>query len=396
MLRVLVLSTLFPDASRPNFGVFVERQTLGLAARDGVAVQVVAPIGVPPWPLGLLSRYATLAALPQQEVWKGLDVFRPRFANLPGTGGRFHAGALESALVPLLKRICRDFPFDVINAEYFFPDGPAAVALGRRFGVPVAIKARGSDIHFWAGKPAIRPQIVAAGRAAAGLLAISQPMRDDMIALGMPAERIRCILTGVDFTRFAPQPRAAAKAAVGAAGPLVLSVGALIPRKGHALVIDAVAALPGVALWIAGEGPDRPALERQIARLGVGDRVRLLGSVPHGELPSLLAAADAMALASTSEGLANAWLEALASGTPVVIPDVGGARQAVRGAEAGRIVERTAPAFAAALADLLAAPPDPDAVRASVAPFTWETNGARLHRFLAALAARGAPDPDMT
>ena len=392
MLRVLVLSTLFPDAARPNFGIFVERQTLTLAERPEVAVRVVAPIGLPPPPLDRLRRHRGLAALPRSETWKGLNVHRPRFRSWPATGGRFHAGALVRAVAPLLADIRRDFPFDVINAEFFFPDGVAAVELGRRFGVPVAIKARGADIHHWARNPATAAQIRAAAHAADGLLSVSEAMRDDMTALGLPGGRTECILTGVDFARFASGDRARAKAALGAEGPLVLSVGALIPRKGHQIVIEAVAAMPGVQLWVAGEGPDRRQLEAQIARLGVGDRVRLLGSTPNAELPWLLTAADAMALASASEGLANAWLEALASGTPVVIPDVGGARQAVRDAIGGRIVDRTPQAFTAALAELLASPPASAAVRASVAPFTWAANGERLHGFLARLVAahRGA------
>lgn len=382
MLRVLILSTLFPDASRPNFGIFVERQTLSLAQREDVEVRVVAPVGVPPWPLSAHPRYAALNALPRHEEWKGLSVDRPRFLNLPGTGGRFHAAMLVRALTPLLAAIRHDFPFDVINAEFFFPDGPAAVSLGRHFGVPVSIKARGSDIHQWTKKPAIARQILAAGQGADGLLSVSLALRDDMIALGMPGERIECIVTGVDLARFAPRDRAQAKAALGVSGPLVLSVGALIPLKGHDIVIDAVARMPGANLWIAGQGPEHSRLAAQIAGLGLSDRIRLLGPVPHDEVPRMLAASDVMALASSSEGLANAWLEALASGTPVVIPDVGGARQVVTGAAAGRIAARTPEAFGEAIAMILADPPRPEAVRAYAEPFTWQANSDRLHAFL--------------
>jgi len=389
MLRVLILSTLFPDASRPNFGIFVERQTLSLAARDDVEVRVVAPLGLPPFPLNRLSRYAALAALPRHEQWKGLTVDRPRFRNLPGTGGRFHARALAAAVAPLLQEIRKDFPFDVISAEFFFPDGPAAVELGRRLGVPVSIKARGSDIHDWGRRKHIGPQVIAAGQTADGVLSVSDAMRDDMIAMGIPGDKIETITTGVDLTRFAPRDRAATKAALGVTGPLVLSVGALIPLKGHDIVIDAVATLPRVSLWIAGEGPDRKRLEAQIERLGLGDRVRLLGSVPPERVAAALAAADAMALASEREGLANAWLEALASGTPIVIPDVGGARQVVTNPAAGRIVPRTAPAFAEALAELIATPPASADTRAVAEPFTWAANSARLHAFLSRLADQG-------
>lgn len=388
MLRVLTLSSLFPDASRPNFGVFVERQTLGLAAHPDVALKLVAPVGLPPWPLSRVGRYAELAALPRHEVWKGVPTWRPRFVNLPGTGGRFHAAMLAARLKPLLRAIRRDFAFDVIDASFFFPDGVAAVDLGNAFGVPVSIKARGADIHHWGRAPGTAAQVLRAGREADGLLAVAASMRDDMVALGMEAAKIRVHRTGVDLDRFAPRDRAAAKAALGVDGPLVASVGALIPRKGHEIVIDAVAKLHGLRLMIAGEGPERPKLVAQIARLGVGDRVTLLGSVAHGELPGLLAAADVMALASSSEGLANAWVEALASGTPVVIPDAGGARELVSAPEHGRIVARTSEAFAEAIGALLAAPPPPDAVRAGAAGFTWGANRDALYAHLAGLIGR--------
>ena len=390
MLRVLTLATLFPDAGRPDFGVFVERQTLGLAALPGIELSVVAPVGLPPGPLDRLAHYRALASLPRRERWKGLEVFRPRFTILPGTGGRFHVPALVRAMRPLLDRLRSSFAFDVIDAEFFFPDGPAAVALGRRYGVPVSVKARGADIHHWGHGPTAA-QVRRAGRQADGLLAVSRAMRADMAALGLPAERIRVHHTGVDLDRFRPLDRVAARREWGIAGPLVASVGALIPRKGHDLVIEAMAELPQAALLIAGEGPERPRLEALIARLGLGERVRLLGGVPHEAVPRLLAAADVMALASASEGLANAWVEALACGTPVVIGDVGGAREVVTGPAAGRIVQRSPAAIAAGIAELVAAPPAVEAVRAMAAGFTWQANAAALRDHLEALCRADAP-----
>lgn len=388
MLRVLTLSTLFPDASRPNFGVFVERQTLELAAHPGIELRVVAPVGLPPWPLARLERYRALAALPAREDWKGLDTRRPRFAAIPGTGGRFHAAALARTLTPLLAEIRRDFAFNVIDAEFFFPDGPAAVALGTRFGVPVSIKARGADIHHWGHAAATARQVWGAGQRAGGLLAVSRAMQRDMAAIGIPEAKVRLHYTGVDLTRFAPRDRAAAKAAFGVAGPLVVSLGALIARKGHDMVIGAMPALPQTTLLIAGEGPEHARLQDRIAALGLGDRVRLLGSIAHADLPALLAAADVMALASASEGLANAWVEALACGTPIVIPAAGGAAEVVTAPDYGRIVERTSAAFAAAIGDLLAAPPAPREVRAGAEHFTWQANTAALHDHLQAVASQ--------
>ncbi|MET4895716.1 glycosyltransferase [Sphingomonadaceae bacterium jetA1] len=390
MMHVLTLSSLFPDATRPNFGIFVERQTAALAQRPGVSVRVAAPIGLPIWPLAGSPRFRAQAALPEREDWHGLDVSRPRFVTLPGTAGRFHVSALMHALRPCLDRLHAEQPFDVIDASFFFPDGPAAVPLGRRYGVPVSVKARGADIHLWGRASATRRQVARAAECADGLLAVSDAMARDVAALGVARSRIRVHHTGVDQTRFQPIDRDAAKAALGVAGPLVVSLGALIPRKGHHVVVEAVARLPGVTLMIVGEGPEREALAARAQRLGIADRVRLTGGVAHADLPALLGAADVMALASVSEGLANAWVEALACGTPIVITPAGGAGDVVTSRAAGRIAEADPQAFAAAIGELLHQPPDPYAVRAAVRDFSWAANAAALHSHLAELVGRRA------
>ncbi|RZA28161.1 MAG: glycosyltransferase, partial [Proteobacteria bacterium] len=121
------------------------------------------------------------------------------------------------------------------------------------------------------------------------------------------------------------------------------------------------------------------------------DRVQFLGSVDHDLLPVLLSAANVMVLPSASEGLANAWVEALACGTPLVICDAGGAREVVRDASAGRIVARDAGAIAAAVAEILAAPPQPQEVAANAAHFSWEANAAALAEYYERICAGAAP-----
>ncbi|MCE7798444.1 glycosyltransferase [Sphingobium sufflavum] len=387
-LHVLTLSTLFPSGPQPNFGIFVERQTRALAARAGVEVTVIAPIGLPPFPLRLAPHYARRRALPVREERNGLTVHRPRFPVIPGTGGRWTAALMARAIAPLVRRLHAERPFDVIDASFFFPDGPVAMRLSALLGVPYSVKARGADIHHWGTAPATRTAVREAGQRAAGMLAVSGAMRESMIALDMPGERIRVHYTGVDLDRFTPGDRTAAKAARGLAGFTIACVGALIPRKGQALVIDALHALPDATLLLIGEGPDKAALMAQVQRHGLAGRVRFLGSVPHGELPGWLAASDAMCLPSASEGLANAWVEALASGTPIVISDVGGARELLDSPAAGRIVERTPQAIAAALSELRANPPAAQAVRAPALRFTWDANGEALEAHLRACATR--------
>ena len=383
-LRVLTLSTLFPDITRPNFGLFVERQCRELAIRDRVEVSVIAPIGIPPWPLSRHSRYAALLSRPKEEHWRTLTVHRPRFPIFPRLCARLHVAAMTRAIWPLVRDLHARAAFDVIDASFFYPDGPVARRIARRLGIPYSVKARGSDIHHWGRAPATRKAVRGAAADAAGLLAVSAAMRRSMVALGMDADKIRVHYTGVDLDRFAPLDRDEAKARFSLSGPVVLCVGHIIERKGQELLVRALPALPGVTLILAGQGPAASRLETLAQELGVGDRLGILGSVPHDQLPALYNAADVMALPSASEGLANAWVEALACGTPILISDVGGARELLTEAAgaAGRIVERTPEAIAAALGEMLAQMPDRTAVRSAALPFTWRANGDALEEHL--------------
>lgn len=387
MLRVLTLATLFPNAARPTLGVFVERQTQALAARPEVMLEMVAPVGLPIRPLSLHPHYSPLRSLPSRESWNGIEVHRPRYRVWPLVGQKRAAKDMASALLPLLRDIRTRFPFDVIDAQFLWPDGPAAMRLAHALGVPFSMKARGADVHYWLSRPGIEGQILAAGRAAAGLLAVSADLRRDMAERGLPDEKIRVHHTGIDLDLFRPADRDAAKAALGVEGPLIVTVGALIPRKGQAIALAALERIPGATLILAGDGPDRPQLERIVRRTGLGNRVRFLGARPHAELPALLAAADVMLLPSSSEGLANVWVESLACGTPVVTTDVGGAREVFDRPEAGRLVARDPEALAAAVRDLLADPPPGAEVRKAAERFSWQRNAAELYDHLASLVS---------
>ena len=318
-------------------------------------------------------------------------VHRPRFAHLPKIGAWTDIALLTRKLLPFLTRLRQDFAFDVIDAEFFYPDGPVAVALGAALGVPVSIKARGADIHYWGQHRATARAVAQAGQRANGLLAVSAALRDDMVALGMPREKIRVHYTGVDLSLFAPCDRATTRAALGINGPLMVSVGALIARKRHHLVVEALAQLPGVQLALIGRGELGGALVAQAERLGIGDRFHLLGPMPHAEIARWLGAADVMCLPSASEGLANAWVEALACGTPIVITDVGGARELIDRPAAGALVAPDPTAIAQAVSRLLAVPPPAADVRAVAERFTWQANCDALYAHLRGLVSAQNP-----
>ena len=389
MLRIVTLATLYPNDARPGLGRFVETQTVRLAERADVDLRVISPVALPPPPFDRHPRYAALRALPTHEIRQGVQVYRPRAALIPGIGGALNPLFTARAAMPVLSELrSQGFAFDVIDAQFFFPDGPAAMRLARAFDVPFSIKARGSDIAYWGQQRWTRAAVHQAAHAAGGLLAVSAALGRQMVELGLPTASVH--YTGVDLDHFGRVDRAAAKIALGINGPLVVSIGNLVALKGHAIVVDAVASLPGVSLWIAGDGPERSRLAAGIAASGAADRIRLMGAVPHDQVPNLLAAADVVALASEREGLANVWVEALAAGTPVVAPDIGSAREVLDRPDAGRIVARTGAAFATAIQDLIGTPPNPAATRAAAARFSWDRNSQELFDHLLRVARKSA------
>jgi teichuronic acid biosynthesis glycosyltransferase TuaC len=384
--RLLSLATLYPNAHQPRFGTFVARQMEALAARGDWEVTVINPIGAPPLAPG---RYKPLVAAAVTGVEHGVTLHRPRFTLIPAVGGPFNPRMIVRAVLPLAQRLHALAPFDLVDAQFFYPDGPAAAKIAAALGLPLSIKARGADISHWGGKAYALRKMLRAAQQAAGLLAVSAELADRMAAIGFPRDKIMVHYTGLDHTRFRPlgreYSRARLREAFGIAptdeAPLLATVGALIPRKGQHIVLRALARLPAAHLALAGAGPDRAALEAFAREAGLADRVHFLGSLDHELLPVVLSAADAMVLPSESEGLANAWIEALACGCPLVISDAGGAREVVTRPDAGRIVARDADAIADAVRNLLADPPTHVAVAECAARFSWEANAAALAEY---------------
>ena len=140
-----------------------------------------------------------------------------------------------------------------------------------------------------------RRLIQGAIRRASALIAVSASLRQVLIELGASEEKVTVLRNGVATDLFRPPAdRDAARAALGLTRPALISVGALIERKGHHRTIEAMRRLPEFELIIVGEGPERRRLLRLIAQFALGDRVKLLGARPQADLAALYGAADAI------------------------------------------------------------------------------------------------------
>ena len=390
-MRLLTFSSLFPNSERPNHGVFVENRLRHLVGTGEASSLIVAPVPYFPSANARFGDWAMNARVPVSEVRHGLKVFHPRFPVIPKIGMPVAPWLLYRAMVPFFARLLADgHRFDAIDAHYMYPDGVAAVWLGRRFGLPVVVTARGTDVNLIPEYAIPRRLIRGAIRGAAALVAVSAALKAVLVELGAPDGKAVVLRNGVDTALFRPpEDRLATRAAHGMTRPTLISAGLLIERKGHHRTIEAMCQLPDFDLVIVGEGPERDRLTALVARLGLGDRVRLIGARPHADLPALFGAADASVLASSREGWANVLLESMACGTPVVASDIWGNPEVVQRIEAGVIAKANTPdGIAAGVRELFAAAPARSATRAYAEPFSWdETTAGQLALFRRVIAA---------
>ena len=391
-MRILTLTTLYPNSAAPTHGVFVENRMDAFRKVTGAEVEVVAPVPWFPFKSAWAGSWGAFARTPPFEVRRGVSVHHPRYAIPPKIGMTYAASSLERCFMKAAQQIQREGrDFDLIDAHYLYPDGVAAVKVARALGKPVVITARGTDVNLIPQYARQRAMILKAVNDADAVICVAAALRTELIRLGAPAQKISVLRNGVDLERFRPHDRKIARATLDVDGKVILSVGHLIERKGHHLAIEALASIPDATLLIAGDGPERQALERQTKILGVAERVRFLGRQPHDSLPEIYSAADVLVLASSREGWPNVLLEAMACGTPAVASPVWGSGEVIREPAAGALAEsRSAPAISKSVNELLAAAPHREATRRYAEKFSWRETAEAMDRLFASVIGNRA------
>lgn len=344
-MKILTFSTLFPNSEVPHHGVFVERRLQHLLANSAITSTVFAPVPWFPFEREAFGAYSRYARVPRHETRSGISVYHPRYLLLPKIGMSIAPYLMALSVFGKIKRhLNTEGQFDVIDAHYFYPDGVAAVLLGEWLNKPVVITARGTDVNLIPKYRIPRRWILWAAAKSAAMITVSESLRRRLIEIGADPEKVMTMRNGVDLGVFCPLPnRSGIREDLKLEGFTLLSVGHLIERKGHHLVIEALCEVADVHLVIVGSGPMESELRTLAQKFGVADRVRFVGAVGQDQLRLYYNAADALVLASSREGMANVLLESIACGTPAVATPLWGNPEVVSDNAAGQLTRNRSP-----------------------------------------------------
>jgi glycosyltransferase involved in cell wall biosynthesis len=357
-MKVLVFTTLYPNNVWPNHGVFIRERMIHFAKLEGCSVKVVAP--VPYFPAFKGNWRWSFSQVAPMEVRDGIEVYHPRYYMIPKFGMTLYGWLMFLSTLHTVKTMQKAFDFDIIDAHFVYPDGFAGVLLGKYFNKPVIVSARGSDINLYSTLPIIRRMLCYTLSRAKRVIAVSQALKTSIATFGVSGDKVAVVPNGVDVKKFYPLAKEAARSELNLArNRIILSAGNLTVNKGFDLLIRAFSRLANDAsgvdpfLVIVGEGAMRAQLENLINSLGIRDRAKLVGAVPHEQMHLWYSAADLFCLASRREGWPNVVLESFACGTPVVATNVGGIPEIITADYLGVVVERDELALADAIESAL-------------------------------------------
>jgi teichuronic acid biosynthesis glycosyltransferase TuaC len=386
-MRILTFTSLFPNSVQPWHGSFVYQRAAYLARRPENSVTVVAPVPYAPSWIST-PRWRAVSSIPASEKFGELNVYHPRYFLLPKISMPLHGLSMFAGSLTLVRQLHEKMRFDCIDAHYVYPDGFAAVRLGKSLGIPVIVSARGTDISLFPSFRLIRPMIQWTLRNAAGVLGVCEALKQSMLELGASAEKTGAIGNGVDVERFMSLERSEARRKLGIPldAEIAVAVGNLVPVKGYQFLIRVIAQLipqhPKIRLYIVGEGYFRARLEALARQENVQNRVIFVGRKPNEELRYWYSAADVSCLASSREGWANVLLESLACGTPVVATRVWGAPEVITSPELGVLVDQSVNSIAAGLDLALRKSWDREGLTRYAASRTWDVVAGEVEDFL--------------
>lgn len=327
-LNILLITNLFPNKMEPNRGIFIKQAGFELAQLCNL--HVVAPVPFFPFKSRFLQKWSMYAEIEKKEVIDGLEVYHPRWLIIPKILASAYGLSFFFCIYSLIKKIVINKKINLIYGQWVYPDGFAAVLLGKVFKKPVILQALGCDINLYSRYFLRRILITWSLKNCKKVIVVSKALKDKIIDLGIEKEKIVYIPNGIDSNLFHPLDKEECRKELQLSKDekIILFIGSLESVKGVDTLIFAFEEFIKninfkCCLVIIGKGSLLEFLRKLISKMGIAENVKFIGEVDHERIPIWLNASDLFCLPSIREGMPNVILEALACKKPLVSTRVG-------------------------------------------------------------------------
>lgn len=342
-MKVLCLSEMYPNIVYPYLGLFVHKQNEALKKR-GVNIKVVSPVPWFPFPLSIRKIWDRFKQIPYKEILDEIEIYHTRRIIIPKKIG-YHLNAYTYffSIFKLIKKIKKEFDFDIIHSHQALPDGLVGSFLKKEFNKPLVVTIHGKDIanDQWSTihiSHSCKKAVFDVFQSSSKIVGVSNYIKNSILNFypNINSKKIAVIHGGISEIKRTAQNKKDKKI-------VILSVGALIPLKGHKYTIKAmkevIKAFPNCQLIIVGEGKEKNNLVHQVNSLGLRNIVNIINFIPQEQLLELMASADIFVLPSWAEGFGLVYLEAMSHGIPVIGCKGQGIEDIVVHGETGFLVE---------------------------------------------------------
>lgn len=344
MIRILIISHMYPSSFNTVEGIFVHQQVRELK-RQGCKVKVISPVPATPFPIKYLAKkWRKYSEIPFRAHWEGVEVFYPRYLDFPR--GLFFASSgkrMYKGIKGFINKIYNEFKFDIIHSHVILPDGYAGMKIAEHYKKPLFVTVHGADFQKTIFKnkkckETVKKVINFSEKTIVVSNKLKKIAKEEM---GIKNDKIEVIPNGIseeDIFRGKSNLLENYKSK-----EIILSVSNLVKTKGIDFNLKAIKKLekkhPNLIYLIIGEGEVRKELRRLMKVLKLEDRVEFLGKLSHKKTMEYISICDIFSLPSWQEAFGVVYIEAMAHGKPVIACKGEGPEDFIKDGETGILVK---------------------------------------------------------
>lgn len=333
MKKVLLISSFFESPYHKNRAPYNEQLFIQLTSF--FEIKIIRPIA---WTDIARSERKYPKRSYYRSEWNGIPIVYPTYYFVPRLGLPYNGIAYRLSIAKAIHDV--HFKPDLYYTTWAYPDAWATMHYARKNNRPFIVRVHGSDINDLAFRPQVRDKVRFVLKQAAAIISPSAALKNKMVELGVPEQKIHVIYSGIDPALFHPleKEEAARNLGLDPQKKRIVYIGSFKEKKGVLNLVKAVAQMKNnvpfdFEVLLIGWGEDESRMRQLIKEKQLRNIIRVVGPVDHDQLGSWINASDCLTLPSYAEGLPNVVLEALACERKVVATNVGGIPEVIEDAQ---------------------------------------------------------------